>query len=388
MSTNPAVEAVQRISAVPTMLKVITEMTGLRLSLVAKVTAEEWICCAVNDQMGFGLEVGGQLELATTLCAEVRACQKPILFGHASADPTYRDHHTPKLYNFESYIAVPIFLRDGQYFGNVCALDKDPRPVDDKTLRLFQLFAELVGLQLDAEQSQDATRQALFDERATSELREQFIAVLGHDLRSPLNAITLGTEALTLRAKDATDASLLRRIRNSAIRISRLVDDVLDFARGRLGDGVPLSAAPIDDVHPIFRQVVDELQAAHPERTVQVHAAGDGSLIADRTRLAQLLQNLLGNALTHSPPDAHVKVAIEMRAKELALVVENGGPPLPAEITRNMFAPFQRGPAGKGDGLGLGLYIASEIVRSHAGTIRAESDARATTVTVTIPRSI
>ncbi len=386
MEEDPVL-AVSRIGAVPTILRVITEVTGLRLSLIAHVTDETWTCCAVNDQLEFGLQVGGHLDVATTLCSEVRRARSPIVISHASADPTYCDHHTPRLYAFESYIAVPIFLRNGEYFGNVCALDARPLPLfEPKTLAMFQLFAELVGLQIDAEARQEATSQALLDARETAELREQFIAVLGHDLRTPLNAIAIGTELLATSALPAEETSIVQRIGRSVGRITRLGDDVLDFARGRLGSGIPLDTAPIDDVAGLLRQVVDELQAAHPDRPIEVRIDGAAPVHGDPVRLSQLLQNLLGNALAHSPATAHVAVAIRIEGSHLVLSVANGGPALPANLVARMFEPYQRGTSARPAGLGLGLYIASQIVRSHRGTIGVESTDAATTITCRLPR--
>ena len=111
------VEAVARLEAVPTILRVVTETTGLRFSLVARVTQDTWTACAVHDELAFGLKAGGTLDVATTLCSEVRDSHTPIIINHASEDPRYCTHHTPKIYGLESYIAVPIFLTDGSYFG-------------------------------------------------------------------------------------------------------------------------------------------------------------------------------------------------------------------------------------------------------------------------------
>jgi signal transduction histidine kinase len=385
-----AINRVSGVSAVPTMLRVITEITGLRLSMVAHVTETTWTCCAVNDQLAFGMEVGGELEVATTLCSEVRQQRRPVTMSHASVDPVYKDHHTPKMYKFESYISVPIFLRNGDYFGNLCALDAKPIQIDAKTLSLFQLFTELLSLQLEAESHQQRITEALLDARATSELREQFIAVLGHDLRSPLNSIAMGAEML----EDDEDLSLpqkktVGRIRRSADRIRRLVDDVVDFARGRLGGDMQLAMATIPDIAVPFRQVVDELQSAHPGRIISMSVGRTRPVRGDATRLSQVLQNLLGNALQHSPPGEAVLVSISHPGDpvdELSFRVANGGPPIAPAVLGRMFEPFQRGGESRGTpSLGLGLYIASQIMRAHRGTIAVESTAAATTFTCRLP---
>ncbi len=388
-----AISRVSGVSAVPTMLRVITEITGLRLSLIAHVTDSTWTCCAVNDQMAFGLEVGGELEVATTLCSEVRQQLGPIAISHASVDPEFKDHHTPKLYKFESYISVPIFLRNGDYFGNLCALDAKPIQIDAKTLSLFQLFTELLSLQLETEAHQQRITEALLDARATSELREQFIAVLGHDLRSPLNSIAMGAEMLEEDEElSPPQQKTVGRIRRSVDRIRRLVDDVVDFARGRLGGDMELAMATIPDISLPFRQVVDELQSSHPGRIISMSVERTSPVRGDATRLSQVLQNLLGNALQHSPPGEPVFVSISHsghpggQGDELIFRVTNGGPPIPPAVLGRMFEPFQRGGESRGTpSLGLGLYIASQIMRAHRGSIAVESTAAATAFTCRLP---
>lgn len=158
---NDDVAAIARLSAVPTILRVVTETTGLRLSLVARVTQDKWVACAVHDEIAFGLKAGDTLDVATTLCSKVRDTQVPVVIDHATEDSVYATHPTPKMYGFESYIAVPIFLADGAYFGNVCALDPLPAKVNQpKIVETMKLFAQLVSAQLAVETRESSTRQA------------------------------------------------------------------------------------------------------------------------------------------------------------------------------------------------------------------------------------
>ena len=119
----PGVEAIERITAVPDILRAVSDLTGMRFVVIARVTDQRWIACAVLDKMNFGLVPGGELEVATTLCSEVRDHRNPIAIEHASVDTVYCDHPTPKKYGIESYIAVPIVLKNGEFFGTLCALD-------------------------------------------------------------------------------------------------------------------------------------------------------------------------------------------------------------------------------------------------------------------------
>lgn len=389
-SVEADIAAIARISAVPTILKVISETTGLRLALVARVTEGSWTACAVLDRMNFGLEVGGQLEVATTLCSEVRSTLEPIIIEHASQEAEYCSHPTPKLYGFESYIATPIFRPNGEYFGNVCALDAAPRVLrDEKTLAMVKLFAEMISLQLTAEEEHSAGQAALASERRTAELREQFIAVLGHDLRNPLSSVIAGSEFLLSLEPGPTERTILERIRLSGRRMTRLIDDVLDFARGRLGGGMQVFPIDVEEVDWVVRHVVDEVASAHSDRVIRLDTDVPGAARFDRTRVAQMLSNLVANAVEHSPPGEPVSVAVDAADGLIRFAITNCGEPIPADVMPRLFQPYFRGDAlGPRTGLGLGLYIASEIARAHGGAIHVASSAEAgTTFTALIPRS-
>jgi signal transduction histidine kinase len=371
------VATVARIGAVPSMLRVICKNTGLGFAAVARVTEGTWTACAVQDNIKFGLMPGGQLDVHTTLCSESRAMRRPIVVDHASLDPVYRNHHTPRIYNIESYISVPIILPNGDYFGNLCAIDPRPAVVSDaRTLTMFTLFAELIALQLDSENERSATEAALLGERATAELREQFIAVLGHDLRNPLAAVGATAEWLARRGGEPELVTIGTRLRATTRRMSRLIDDVLDFARGRMGAGIGLTLSPADDLADALGDVVAELRTANPGRIVIEKIAVAGRIYCDRGRVQQLLSNLLANALTHGAPDQPVRVEVSVDAGELVLAVSNAGAPIALEDLEKVFQPYWRPATSQpGGGLGLGLYICSQIVKAHGGLLSASSSA-------------
>lgn len=384
------IAAVQRITAVPTILKVVSEVTGMRLALIARVTKDSWTACATLDRMNFGLKVGDQLAVATTLCSEVRDSLQPLVVEHAALEPDFCNHPTTKMYGFASYLAFPIYRSSGEYFGNLCALDAEPATLrDDKILSMMKLFAELVSLQLTAEEEHSRDRDLLAEERRTAEMRENFIAVLGHDLRTPLTSIVAGSDVLLLRENASEDRQLLEQIRGSAQRITRLVTDLVDFARGRLGQGIPVDPEEISDLGEVARQIVAEIETAAPGATIRLRCEGSGTLRADRSRVGQLMSNLVSNAVEHSEGEHPVEVVVEGRDDSVRFAVTNRGEPIPPEVAPQLFQPFFRGSARRRSktGLGLGLYIASQIARSHGGTIRFSSSAeQGTTFTVSLPR--
>ena len=184
------VDAVARIEAVPTLLRVLCDVTGMGFAAVARVTDDRWVACAVVDRIAFGLEPGSELDVHTTLCKESREREEPIVIEHASTDPQYREHRTPKIFGIESYVSVPIRLPDGEYFGNLCAVDPAPRKLADAHIRdMFIHFADILAFQLAVERTRDEAMKAMVSERARRDLREQFVAMLGHDMRQPVLAL-------------------------------------------------------------------------------------------------------------------------------------------------------------------------------------------------------
>ena len=371
------IAAIGRIEAVPTMLRVLCETTGMGFAAVARVTDGSWTACAVHDAIAFGLGVGGELDVDTTLCKEARLARKPVVIDRASTDPVYFDHHTPKLYDIESYISVPIVLPNGEYFGNLCAIDPRPAHVSEpRIVATVELFAQLIALQLQNERRRAQADQALLDEREVGELREQFIAVLGHDLRNPLAAISACGQLIAKRPDHADIvANAAARIGTNVRRMTALIGDVLDLARGRLGGGFQLRLAQVDDLGSALAGVVAELSDAHPDRAIESRIQIAASVRCDAGRLQQLASNLIANALTHGTKDEPVVFFAQARGEMLVIEVVNSGAAIPASDMARIFEPFQRqATSSQPEGLGLGLYICEQIVKAHEGTLVVGSD--------------
>lgn len=375
------IAAVGRISAVPSLLRLICQNTGMGFAAVARVTDGTWTACAVQDDIDFGLKSGGQLDIATTLCSESRAAREPVVIDHASLDPVYRDHHTPRIYNIESYISVPIIRPGGRYFGNLCAIDPRPAVVSDpRIVAMFTAFADLIAMQLESEDRQAAAETALVDARATAELREQFIAVLGHDLRNPLSAVGATAELLSRRSEPEL-VRLGTRLGTTTRRMSQLINDVLDLARSRLGSGMGVAMVETDGLAAALEDVVFELREAHAQRRIDADIVIPCTVRCDAGRLQQLLSNLLGNALNYGAVDRPVRVVASVEGVDLVLKVANEGAPIaPGDLAR-VFEPYWRPLTSKpGGGLGLGLYICAQIAVAHSGAMQVESSAASGTV--------
>jgi signal transduction histidine kinase len=253
---------------------------------------------------------------------------------------------------------------------------------------MFKLFAELVAFHIDAQRKIDAAAATLVDERQSSDLREQFIAVLGHDLRNPLAAISAGSRVLMKQQLNEQAQDVLALMQGCIRRMTGMIDNVLDFARGRLGGGLSLNTNADEPLDPTLTHVVDELQAAWPDRVIELAVQPIGVVNCDRVRLGQLVSNLVSNALTHGAPRAPVKVAARRDDDSLVISVSNAGEPIPITMLDKLFHPFVRASSQpQQQGLGLGLYIASEIARAHGGTLTATSTKDETRFTFEMPLS-
>jgi signal transduction histidine kinase len=223
------------------------------------------------------------------------------------------------------------------------------------------------------------------------ERRELFLAVLGQDLRTPLGALVMGSEYLVARGEStARDLRIATRIRNSGRRMTDLVNDLLDFSRCRLGEGIPIVRSHTS-LEAIGREIVEEVKAAHPECELRFEARGELQGEWDAGRLGQALSNLVENAVLHGA-SAPVTVTLIGKEDEVVASVHNIGSTIPDGDQQRIFDPFVHGSTTEGTrrpgrGLGLGLYIAREIVRAHGGSIMVSSSAQSgTTFEVHLPR--
>jgi sigma-B regulation protein RsbU (phosphoserine phosphatase) len=223
-------------------------------------------------------------------------------------------------------------------------------------------------------------------EKDRGELREQFIAVLGHDLRNPLAAIDAGIRMLLQEQASEKAAKILRLIQNSTRRMSEIIDNVLDLARGKLGSGLSVTPEKGQALAPTLEQVIAEFRAIVPERVIDTNIQLEFPVAADHPRIAQLLSNLLGNAITHGDPGQPIRIDARLNDRQLEISVANGGEPIPQAAREHLFQPFYRGKVSPNQqGLGLGLFIASEIAKAHGGRIDVTSDPIETRFTFVMP---
>ncbi len=189
------IDNIVQISAIPSILNVICKTTGMRFSAVARVTDEKWITCMAQDEINFGLRPGDELVLETTICNEIRQHANPVIIDEVRKSEHFCNHHTPAQYGFQSYISFPIFRKNGDFFGTLCAIDPEPAKLENKEVRdLFELYTQLISFHLDALEERNELNAKLQEQKHIAELRETFIAILGHDLRNPVGTTRMCAE--------------------------------------------------------------------------------------------------------------------------------------------------------------------------------------------------
>jgi phosphoserine phosphatase RsbU/P len=317
----------------------------------------------------------------------------------------YETHFAPllRMQGFFNEVALDVVKADGTSIPMlVNAVEKRAETGDLLFTRITLFVAserrryerEQKALRLTAEQGlseslaeQEAARASLLAEQRTSELREQFIAVLGHDLRNPLSALSGGISILGRQPQDERTKTLLFHMHASVQRMASLIDDVLDFARGRLGSGFALENRPAQ-LAPVLLQIAEELRLSHPDRVIETDLSLPAPVSCDVSRISQLVSNLLGNALTHGATDRPIRVTASQTDGLMTVTVANEGEPISAPAMERLFQPFFRGEVrASQQGLGLGLYIASEIARAHNGTLAVSSTPSQTCFTFQMPLS-
>jgi signal transduction histidine kinase len=283
---------------------------------------------------------------------------------------------------------MPIIFPDGTFFGTLCAIDPHPARLNTpETIGMFKLFADLIAFHINARRQLAASEASLLSERQSAELREQFIAVLGHDLRNPVASINGGARMLLRTPLNEKAKAIVGHIESSVGRMSELIDNVLDFARGRLGGGLAVTRKNEQALKPVLEHVIDELRAAMPDRIIETDFLRLGVVDCDPGRIGQLLSNLVGNALTHGAPGTPVRVRASAEGGIFELSVANSGEPIAPATIEHLFKPFFRAAARPHQqGLGLGLYIASEIARAHDGTLTVSSSPDETRFTFRMPQ--
>jgi signal transduction histidine kinase len=290
-------------------------------------------------------------------------------------------------FGISSTIHVPI-ISGGRPFAVVVFAAAGTRVYNEHDL----IFGEELARRASAAMHNAELFQAAKDERERAEeaaaLRERLVAIVGHDLRNPLSAISMAARMLSAKPRAPGDEGLVNRIERSAKRMTRMIEQILDFARIRSGQSFELQLESAD-LRQVCQAVIEELRLSRPEQEIALSVEGRADAICDSDRIAQVLSNLIGNAIQHGTLGPITVTVRDATADALAIEVHNVGQAIPQPAQARIFDAFNRdATAGdRGSSVGLGLYIANQIVRAHGGSIAVRSpDGDGTTFSVVLPR--
>lgn len=264
----------------------------------------------------------------------------------------------------------------------VNALEQKDKEGNPSFIRFTILKAsDRLQYEQNLQQAKKNAEEELVRQKELVMLREQLIAVLGHDLRNPLSAMSLAVEMLETISPGENIADLVATLKRSGFRMTELVKNIMDFARTRLGEGIILNRQDVN-LKPVLEQVIKELRLIYPKREIIASINITDPVNCDPHRIAQLLSNLLANALTHGTANKPVNTFASHNNGDLELSVKNSGEPIPLPLRENLFAPFTReGGRPSLNGLGLGLYISKEIAMAHNASLNFTSDENETCFT-------
>ena len=380
------IEMLAASETVGTLLETVMLATDMRFAAVARVTTDRWVACRTVDEVNFGLSEGDEIGIDQTFCQSVRETSEKVMFNDVATDDVYRNHPIAAQFGIVSYASIPIFRSNGSFFGTLCAIDTEPRDVKHpRVVAMLEMFADIIGRSLETEERLEAQERLVEHERQMAAVQEEFVAVLGHDLRNSVAALNAGVRQLDKEPLSDKARKILPLMGSSIHRMSELIDNIMLHAKSRLGGGIRISATPDAGLEDALNHVVEEVRAAAPDHKITVDLDFDRPVSCDAARVAQAVSNLLSNAVRYADDGSEVAVHGRVSEAEAVISVANRGAPIPESLKQKLFQPYQRGDQTKGEGLGLGLHIASSIAVAHSGQIDVTCDDGLTTFAFRLP---
>jgi signal transduction histidine kinase len=379
------VEKIKQISIVPTMLEVICRSTGMGFAAIARVTNEKWIACSVKDEILFRLESGGELVLETTICNEIRDNRQAVVIDHVAESELFKNHHTPLMYGFQSYISIPIILKNGDFFGTLCAIDPNPAELNNvKTIGMFNMFADLISFHLEAldlVERSNATVQSL-NRQLTDSLDEnrQYRHISNHNLQEPLRKIRVFSSSLieaTEHNNIAKVKELAQKVNSSAQKFSMMIQDLSDFSQLNSNN----DSFEIVDLNEITADVCLQLSSAIESSGATIEVETLPNVFASRLQIEQLFYHLINNTLRFSKKDQKPVIRIFSNAfftdnTFAEIHIEDNGMGIEKSQLEKIFDLFTKLPQVHGaHSKGMGLAFCRKIARNHGGDITAYSEA-------------
>jgi len=380
-------EAIRQIPIVPAMLEVICQTTGMGFAAIARVTNDRWLACSVWDEVQFGLKEGGELQIETTLCNEIRGHRQSIIIDHVDEDPEYKNHHTAKIYGLQSYISIPIILKNGEFFGTLCAIDSKPAKVNNtKVIGTLTMFAELLSFHLQSqdllERTYNANIELNYKNRILTNVNndlDAFVYTASHDLKSPISNIEGLLEALSetvaVENLDREEINQIIGLMKSSLKsFTVTIKDLTTFVEADNNSDAERS----EEIN-IFEAVENVKQDLHnliatSHAKIEVICENNISLNFSKKNLKSILYNLLSNAIKYRSPERTPEVFVKLDKFDgkTQLSVRDNGLGIPLDKQDKVFTIFKRFHSHV-EGSGLGLYIVKRIVDNCKGQIQVNS---------------
>jgi signal transduction histidine kinase len=388
------INKVQQIEIIPSLLDVVCRTTGMGFAAVARVTTDRWIACSVRDEINFGLKPGGELRIETTICNEIRQSGNVVIIDNVASDALYRDHHTPRIYGFQSYISVPVVLKSGEFFGTLCAIDPAPARLNNShTIALFTLFADLISFHLESIEVVHSSKRTInrLNTQVADAMEEnrQYQFVSDHNLAEPLRKLCVFSNMLV----DATEnegtpkiRQLAQKINSSAEQFSMMMKDMSKYTslsdKGLTHERIDLSNV----IAGVRTQLTDLI--VHKNATIKNERLHE--IRGVRFHIEQLFFNLIVNALTFNRPNVPPEVIISSHnilgnelnemlgvdpaIRYLQIDVQDNGRGIEAPELEKIFYIFSKvSHTESADGYGIGLAYCRKIAKLHGGFISVSS---------------
>ena len=381
------IEAIKQISIVPTMLEVICQITGMGFAAIARVTENKWLACSVRDEVQFGLPAGGELKIETTLCNEIRDHRQPIIIDNVEEDPHYCYHHTTKIYGLKSYISFPIILKDGTFFGTLCAVDARPAQLNNsKVIGIFTMFTELLSFHLQSLDLLERTHQNnthLYNINSSltkiNQELDNFVFTASHDLKSPISNIEglleVLSEAVTAENFNREEINRIIYLMKSSVKSFNLTIKDLTTIVETTTTSVDEKLEEIN-IFEIVESVKQDLTQLIEASQAKIEVFSEDKMVLhfSKKNLKSILYNLLSNAIKYRSPARTPEVLVkleEINGKRQLSVTDNGLG-IPLDKQDHVFTMFKRFHSHV-EGSGIGLYIVKRMVDNMNGQIQVNS---------------
>ncbi|HYZ90200.1 MAG TPA: GAF domain-containing sensor histidine kinase [Myxococcales bacterium] len=371
---------------VPELLKVLLEtcasVDGASLLLL------EGDVLRVQAAAGSGLEstIGEAVPVGASLAGLVAQTRAPVASRDAATDPMVT-RESIRRSGLRGYYGVPLMLGE-ELIGVATIGSRTAAEFSEDDRLLFRTMAGRAAALIAKARLDTALSRRNAELAAALEYRDRLLGVLSHDLRNPLAVVLLSAQLLERAPLSQAQQRTLRRLADNARRVDHMVRDLLDYTRLRQNQELPISSREVD-LLAVCQQVLDGIRVLHPGVDVRCSSEGKTSAWCDPERMAQVISNLVSNAILYGHADGPVTVFLRGADGEIGVDVHNDGAPIPQDLLPHIFEPFRRGAAATKEspaGLGLGLFISQQIVAAHGGKIAVRSrDGEGTTLRIRLP---